>query len=108
MVTAATCKEQLLYEFTIPPAYVTPDTVADFSRVPMVEAGRDRVAVDGATGGPRPETLKVSLGYRDGYIGEGQISYAGSGAVNRRASLPPWRARGWSGRGLPPGTCGAI
>ena len=43
----------------------------------------DRVAVDGATGRARPETLKVSLGYRDGYIGEGQISYAGSGAVAR-------------------------
>jgi hypothetical protein len=27
--------------------------------------------------------LKVSLGYRDGHIGEGQISYAGSGAVDR-------------------------
>jgi hypothetical protein len=27
--------------------------------------------------------LKVSLAYRDGYIGEGQISYAGSGAVAR-------------------------
>ena len=39
--------------------------------------------VDGADGRPRPETLKVSLGYRDGYIGEGQISYAGAGAVAR-------------------------
>ena len=43
----------------------------------------DRVAVEGATGRPRPATLKVSLGYRDGYIGEGQISYAGAGAVAR-------------------------
>ena len=41
---------------------------------------------------PRPETLKVSLGYRDGYIGEGQISYAGSGAV-RRARLAAAVAR---------------
>jgi hypothetical protein len=30
-----------------------------------------------------PERLKVSLGYTDGYIGEGQISYAGPGAVAR-------------------------
>ena len=43
---------------------------------------------------PRPETLKVSLGYRDGYIGEGQISYAGSGAVNRaRLAAAVARAR---------------
>ena len=82
-VTAATCKEQLLYEIHDPSAYITPDTVADFSRVTITEVANDRVAVDGATGRARPETLKVSLGYRDGFIGEGQISYAGSGAVGR-------------------------
>jgi hypothetical protein len=85
-VTAATCKEQLLYEIHDPSAYITPDAVADFSRVTVTEVAYDRVAVDGATGRARPETLKVSLGYRDGYIGEGQISYAGSGAF-RRARL---------------------
>jgi hypothetical protein len=41
------------------------------------------VAVDGAVGRPRPDVLKVSLGYRDGYIGEGLISYAGPGALAR-------------------------
>ena len=40
-------------------------------------------AVDGATGRARPSTLKVSLGFRDGFIGEGQISYAGTGALDR-------------------------
>ena len=45
--------------------------------------GANRVRVDGATGRPAPPTLKVALGYRDGFIGEGQISYAGSGAVAR-------------------------
>ena len=82
-VTAATCKEQLLYEIHDPAAYMTPDTVADFSAVRITEVGPDRVAVDGGTGRPRPDVLKVSLGYRDGYIGEGQISYAGPGAVER-------------------------
>jgi Acyclic terpene utilisation family protein AtuA len=82
-VTPATCKEQLLYEIHDPAAYVTPDTVADFSDVRLEEVGRDRVAVDGATGRRRPDVLKVSLGFRDGYIGEGQISYAGPGAVER-------------------------
>ncbi len=83
LVTAATCKEQLLYEIHDPAAYVTPDTVADFSQVRVTQMAEDRVAVDGATGRPRPALLKVSLGYRDGYIGEGQISYAGAGAVAR-------------------------
>jgi hypothetical protein len=82
-VTAATCKEQLLYEIHDPAAYATPDVVADFTRVSVEDAGPDRVAVDGAAGRPRPDALKVSLGYRDGYIGEGLISYAGPGALAR-------------------------
>jgi len=43
----------------------------------------NRVRVTGATGHPAPTTLKVALGYRDGFIGEGQISYGGSGAAAR-------------------------
>lgn len=83
LVTRATCTEQLLYEIHDPAAYVTPDVVADFSRVRLTDEGHDRVGVAGARGRERPETLKVSLGYRDGFIGEGQISYAGAGAVAR-------------------------
>jgi len=82
-VTTATCKEQLLYELHDPRAYVTPDVVADFSHVRVRQIGPDRVAVEGGTGHPRTDTLKVSIGYVDSYIGEGQISYAGPGAVAR-------------------------
>jgi hypothetical protein len=82
-VTAATCKEQLLYEIHDPSAYVTPDTIADFSQVRIESRGRDRIEIDGAAGKPRPDSLKVSLAYRDGFIGEGQISYAGTGAEER-------------------------
>jgi hypothetical protein len=82
-VTRATCKEQLLYEIHDPAAYVTPDVVADFTRVQFVGEGDDRVRVEGGQGHSRPDTLKVSLGCRDGFIGEGQISYAGAGAVAR-------------------------
>jgi len=83
LVTASTCKEQLLYEIHDPGRYLTPDVVADFSGVTVTEVGKDRVRVEGATGHPRPSTLKVSVGYLDGWIGEGQISYAGPGAVGR-------------------------
>jgi hypothetical protein len=83
LVTRATCTEQLLYEIHDPAAYVTPDVVADFSGVRIHESERDRVSIDGAAGRPRPDRLKVSLGYMDGHVGEGQISYAGSGAVER-------------------------
>jgi len=82
-VTAATCKEQLLYEIHDPRSYFTPDVVADFSQVVITEIGPDRVAVSGGNGRARPDTLKTTLGYVDSYIGEGQISYAGPGAQAR-------------------------
>lgn len=82
-VTAQTCKEQLLYEIHDPTRYLTPDVVADVSAVTITEIGPDRVLIDGGNGGPRTDTLKVSVGYLDGYIGEGQMSYAGPGAVMR-------------------------
>lgn len=82
-VSEATCKEQLLYEIHDPARYLTPDVVADFSEVTIEEVGPDRVQVVGGKGHPRPDTLKVSVGYQDGYIGEGQISYAGPGATAR-------------------------
>jgi hypothetical protein len=82
-VTVATCTEQLLYEITDPAAYVTPDVIADFSGVRLTELKEDAVKVEGGSGHPRPDTLKVSLGRQEGFIGEGQISYAGPGAVER-------------------------
>jgi hypothetical protein len=83
MVTLATCKEQFLYEIHDPSAYITPDVVADYTGVRMTQVGKDRVQVTGGKGRPRTDTLKVSIGYVDSYIGEGQISYGGPGAVAR-------------------------
>jgi hypothetical protein len=82
-VTELTCKEQALYEVHDPSAYITPDVVADFSHVTCTEVAPDRVRVAGASGRRFPDALKVSIGYRDGYIGEGQISYGGPGALSR-------------------------
>lgn len=82
-VTPATCASQLLYEIENPAAYLQPDVTADFSNVRLTQIGPDRVQVDGATGYPRPDNLKVTVGHRDGFIGEGQISYAGLGAQLR-------------------------
>src|SRR6201994_2141637 len=79
-VTAQTCKEQLLYEVHDPVRYLQPDVTADFSQVAIEEIGKDRVRVFGGRGTKRTPTLKVSVGYIDSFIGEGQISYAGPGA----------------------------
>ena len=82
-VTVATCASQLLYEIENPAAYLQPDVVADFSNVRLTQIGPDRVQVSGATGRQQPDKLKVTVGHRDGFIGEGQISYAGLGAQAR-------------------------
>ena len=82
-ISVATCTEQLLYEILDPSSYLQADVVADFSGVHFSQLGADQVAVSGATGRARPDMLKVSIGYKDGFIGEGQISYAGPGAVER-------------------------
>ena len=82
-VTAATVKEQILYEVHDPSRYYQPDVVADFSGVRIEEVGPDRVHVTGGRGAPKTGLLKTSVGYIDSYIGEGQISYAGPGAVAR-------------------------
>ena len=82
-VTAQTCREQLLYEVHDPRNYFQPDVVADFSRVSIEEIAPDRVRVSGGRGSRCTDTLKVSVGYIDSFIGEGQISYAGPGALAR-------------------------
>ncbi|KAB0632389.1 acyclic terpene utilization AtuA family protein [Burkholderia latens] len=82
-VSAATCKEQLLYEIHDPARYLQPDVVADFTRVAVAEEAPDRVRVTGGRGSARTDTLKVSVAYVDGWIGEGQISYGGPGALAR-------------------------
>jgi hypothetical protein len=82
-LTVATCTEQLLYEVHDPRRYLNPDVVADFSAIVFEEVGPDRVTMRGAQGHRAPELLKVSVGYLGGWIGEGEISYAGTGCVAR-------------------------
>lgn len=83
VLDARTVTEQLLYEVGDPSAYITPDVVADFSGVRPRQLGPDRVHVAGGAGAARPDELKVTLGFRGGWLGEGQISYAGPRARER-------------------------
>ncbi|WP_020597937.1 acyclic terpene utilization AtuA family protein [Spirosoma panaciterrae] len=82
-LSLATAKEQLLYEVMDPGRYFTPDVIADFTQVRLQQAGPNQVQATGGRGQTRPETLKVSVGYEAGFIGEGEISYAGSNALGR-------------------------
>jgi len=83
VVDVHTCTEQLLYEIHDPSSYITPDVIADFSKTTFEETSKDVVQVGGATGRERPDTLKVSIGYLDCFIGEGYMSYGGPGAYER-------------------------
>ncbi|WP_158847588.1 acyclic terpene utilization AtuA family protein [Saccharothrix deserti] len=81
VLSRATVREQLLYEITDPAAYRTPDVVLDLREVTVT----DDVRVSGARGLPRPDELKVSVGYRAGSKVEAEISYVGPNAAARGA-----------------------
>jgi len=83
LVNSSTVKEQLIYEVQDPARYITPDVIADFSKVTIDEIGKHEVRISGATGKAPTSTLKVGVGYVDGWIGEGEISYGGYNAKAR-------------------------
>lgn len=83
VVSLATVKEQLLYEIHDPANYLTPDVIADFSNVQVEEVEDNVVKVFGGSGKKKTGLLKTSIGYKEGYIAEAEISYGGSGSVKR-------------------------
>nr|WP_277349736.1 acyclic terpene utilization AtuA family protein [Planosporangium thailandense] len=74
-VDVGTVSEQLVYEILDPANYLTADVTADFTGVTLEEVGLDRVRITGGTGKPAPQTLKVNMGYRAGFVGEAQFTY---------------------------------
>lgn len=70
-----TLRQQLLYEVHNPHRYVSPDVVLDMGALALADLGNDRVEVKGATGLPRPDTLKIVAGYADGWAGSATIGY---------------------------------
>ncbi|WP_423460178.1 acyclic terpene utilization AtuA family protein [Ottowia sp. VDI28] len=78
-----TCSEQALYEIHDPDAYITPDCVLSLNGLHFEEAGPDRVAVRGASARKRTDSYKVVVGYFDGWIGSGEVAYAGPNALAR-------------------------
>jgi hypothetical protein len=76
-VNRETVSEQILYEVGDPARYLTPDVVADFTRVRLEDAGPNRVRIAQADGAPATPTYKVSLAYRDGYQASGILAIAG-------------------------------
>jgi hypothetical protein len=83
IIDAHCVKEQLLYEIHDPHAYLTPDVVADIGSATVTELGPDRVRLAGVRGHARPDELKVNICYENGWLAEGEISYAGPRAEAR-------------------------
>jgi hypothetical protein len=83
LVNRATVIEQLLYEVHDPHNYLTPDVTLDLGEVSVDEIGPHRVRVGGARGKPPPDTLKATVCVDAGWLGEGEISYAGPNALPR-------------------------
>jgi hypothetical protein len=66
-VDRSSATEQLLHEIFDPRAVLTPDATVDWTSIRLAQDGADRVRVDGVRAGAPPQTLKVSMTYRDGY-----------------------------------------
>jgi hypothetical protein len=79
-VTEMTVKEQLLYEIGDPDNYLSPDVTVSFLSLAVENLGNDRVRVSGAAGKPRPNTLKVSATFRDGFRAAGTLTIIGRNA----------------------------
>jgi hypothetical protein len=89
-----TGREQLLYEVHDPAAYVTPDVTADLSEAEITEVAPGWIQLDGVRGHPATDSYKVTVSLRGGWLGEGEISYAGPGAAARaRLAMETLRAR---------------
>lgn len=83
LVSRATVTEQILYEMHDPGNYLTPDVTLDVTHVSLEDVGPDRVRLTGARGKPPPPTLKVTVSVDGGWLGEGEITYAGPNALAR-------------------------
>ena len=57
--------------------------MVDFTPVKLEQVEKNRVKISGATGKPAPPSLKVSIGVKEGFIGEGELTYAGLGCIER-------------------------
>ena len=83
LVNPLVVKEQLLYEIHDPGCYLTPDVTLDFTGVSVKDLGGDRVEISGIRGGPAPLKVKATVCFDGGWLGEGEISYAGPNCLAR-------------------------
>jgi hypothetical protein len=82
-VSFDTVRQQLLYEVHNPHRYFSPDVVLDMGTLTLTDLGGDRVEVKGASGLPRPDTLKIVAGYEDGWMGSAVVGFCWPDALRK-------------------------
>lgn len=82
-ISVDTIKEQFLYEIHDPRNYITPDVVVDFTSAKLEDIGPDLVKISNIKGKPAPQTLKVLMGYENGWAGEGMMGYSWPNALEK-------------------------
>ncbi|MBU1056581.1 MAG: DUF1446 domain-containing protein [Proteobacteria bacterium] len=90
IVNSWTVKEHLLYEIIDPANYLMPDGIGDFTALKLHDEARNRVMVTEMKGKKRPDTLKVCIGFKDGFIGEGLIYFPSPDALAKAQWAEKW------------------
>ncbi len=75
--------EQMIYEITDPTCYILPNVVIDFTNIRFRQAEKNVVEITGFQGRPKPEKLKVLVGFKEGYMNEQMVAWNGAGAMAR-------------------------
>lgn len=83
LVTTQSIEEQLFYEIHDPKKYLTPDVVADFNDITLKQIGKNRVLVEGVKGHKRPDTLKLCVGYTEGYRNVAYLPFSWPDALDK-------------------------
>ena len=97
LVNTWTIKEHLVYESRDPQNYIMPDGIADFTTLHLEDIGKDRVKVTNMSGKPRPDKLKVGIGYLDGWKQELQHWFCWPDAL-KKAKHAEFIMREWLNR----------
>ncbi len=76
LISEQSVKEQFLYEVHDPANYVTPDVTVDISQATLTGIGENKVRVGNVRGKPRPDQLKLCLGFHAGWKVVTYLSFA--------------------------------
>lgn len=76
IISEQSVKEQFLYEVHDPANYLTPDVNVDISHATITRDSENRVRIGNVKGKPRPEKLKLCIGYHAGFKVVTYLSFA--------------------------------